>query len=604
MLKNATTEYIEENKESITVGTTLLEPTDVGVDIDGYKIGIRKEDDGTINAMIAASGGGNDIKAAKVASLLGVSAGIYSAQDTAKAWGINGIWAEDVSNYGFTSLPTGVPVVTTTYDKDTSAGINEEQLKEIVENTSFERLTAKTLCIDNPDIPEEERCISEWNIASFNPIELISQCTADKAAGVTNSTACAKAWEKNLNRSCSDIAMKYKGAGFNASSGIFAITTSATTQVERACYFVNGVLPTNSQLIEAAKTDAIARRYDWENSKITANCSKIISSWSSAPTAFYSFVTGESSYNANQPCVFTGSRVATYAEVISQCNASSDGTFASCRYGWINDINRSCNSIIEIDASRDKTSNFVTTNTSGRIQLCIKGGESALLNNGETWVRSTEPKTYWETETFCSNIGMKLQSRAAIQAAGLWNSGSNPFSVAYWHWTTDLWENNSDYGWSVWFGTSKQNADYRNSNYDKLMGDTSGTYYIYALCAPNAQANPSDALGAISGGECQEINGKAWIQSSGMKTYWESETFCNNIGMKLQSRTAIQAAGLWNPGSSNPFNSSWVWSTDVYNNNTDYGWLVKLGTSDTEEYKRNTNYVSNSFHFYALCGPK
>ncbi|MBR7159044.1 MAG: hypothetical protein IKD08_05165, partial [Alphaproteobacteria bacterium] len=237
LLKNATNEYIEENKDRITVGTTLLEPTDVGMDIDGYKIGIRKEDDGTINAMIAPSGGGSDMKAAKVAALLGVSAGIYSAQDASRAWGINGVWAEDVSNYGFTSLPTGVPVVTTTYDKDTTAGINEEQLKDIIENTSYERLTARTICIDNPDIPEEERCIKDWNIVGINPLEIIASCNAG------TQSACTKGWEKNINRSCLEIAIKYKGAGFDAPSGIYKLTTSATTQVERACYFVKGELP-------------------------------------------------------------------------------------------------------------------------------------------------------------------------------------------------------------------------------------------------------------------------------------------------------------------------------------------------------------------------
>ena len=31
LLKNAATEYIEANKESIAIGTTVLEPTDIGI---------------------------------------------------------------------------------------------------------------------------------------------------------------------------------------------------------------------------------------------------------------------------------------------------------------------------------------------------------------------------------------------------------------------------------------------------------------------------------------------------------------------------------------------------------------------------------------------
>ena len=69
LLKEATADYIEANKETLAVGTVMLEPFDVGVDIEGYLIGIRKDSDGTINAMVAATDAGNDMKAAKVASL-------------------------------------------------------------------------------------------------------------------------------------------------------------------------------------------------------------------------------------------------------------------------------------------------------------------------------------------------------------------------------------------------------------------------------------------------------------------------------------------------------------------------------------------------------
>ncbi len=151
LLKNATAEYVEANKETLTSGT--ITPSDLGLDISGYQIGIKKDSSGNIDAMITGTGGGNDLKAAKVASLLGLSAGIYSAQNTAKAWGINGVWAEDIANYGFSSLPTGIPVLTTAYDKEDA--IDFKQIQDFIENTAFNKLSADEICL-------KENCINTW----------------------------------------------------------------------------------------------------------------------------------------------------------------------------------------------------------------------------------------------------------------------------------------------------------------------------------------------------------------------------------------------------------------------------------------------------------
>ncbi|MBR7158563.1 MAG: hypothetical protein IKD08_02645, partial [Alphaproteobacteria bacterium] len=51
LLKETAAEYIAANKDTISVGTTLLAPADIGIDITGYKIGIRKDAEGTISAM-------------------------------------------------------------------------------------------------------------------------------------------------------------------------------------------------------------------------------------------------------------------------------------------------------------------------------------------------------------------------------------------------------------------------------------------------------------------------------------------------------------------------------------------------------------------------
>ena len=171
LLKNATSEYIAANKDRLSVGSVVLNPSDLGLSVSGYQIGIKKDSDGTINALITGIAA-TDLQAGKIASLLGISAGIYSAQDTAKAWGINGIWAENISSYGFTSLPTGIPVVTTTYDKEEAIGINEEELKELIENTTYDKFSVNKICLNG-------NCITEW-ITEEKLKEIIESTTYDK----------------------------------------------------------------------------------------------------------------------------------------------------------------------------------------------------------------------------------------------------------------------------------------------------------------------------------------------------------------------------------------------------------------------------------------
>ncbi|MBR7158119.1 MAG: hypothetical protein IKD08_00345 [Alphaproteobacteria bacterium] len=344
-LKASSLEYIETNKENISTGNTVLIPSDIGLEISGYQIGIRKEDDGTINAMIISDKAGNDFQAAKIASLIGISGGIYSAQDTEKAWGINGIWAEDITKYGFTSLPTGTAVITTAYEAENA--LDMSKIFSEIEEHEFAKLNAQQIKSDEFCLKikgtDDYDCISSWD---EDPIKIILQCNADLTNNVMLSSACQKGWNRYLNRSCEDIARKYREAGSTAISGLYAITTGENTRQERACYFVDGELPMPQELIIAVNTDAIARRYDWENGNISASCAKIISAWATAPTGFYTFVSGISTYQANQPCVFTGNRNATNGEVHTQCNNSASGSSAACQYAWLNDLNRSCNQII------------------------------------------------------------------------------------------------------------------------------------------------------------------------------------------------------------------------------------------------------------------
>ncbi len=212
LLKNAVGEYIEENKESITSG--VLSPADIGIDISGYQIGIRKDSSGNIDAMITGTGGtGNDMKAAKVASLLGVSAGIYSAQDSARAWGINGVWAEDISNYGFSSLPTGIPVITTAYDEENKSMLDMEEIFSAIEEHEFAKLKSER-------ISAQEICFGD---------------------------DCRTEWPKDFYRSCEDVKEVMEGKGGLPITGVYKIF-----EQEKACLFkANGDLYTKKEILDA-----------------------------------------------------------------------------------------------------------------------------------------------------------------------------------------------------------------------------------------------------------------------------------------------------------------------------------------------------------------
>lgn len=474
LLKTSTKEYIEANKENISIGTMTLNPIDIGIDISGYSIGIQKKSDGSINAMIVATDSGTDLKAAKIASLLGVSAGVYSAQDTSKVWGINGIWAENISSYGFTSLATGVPVVTTIYDKESSSTLNEEQLKEFIENTTFEQFTAKQFCIDNPDISEDRKCLKDWNDIN-HPINIILNCNA----GIQS--ACKKGWNNNLNRSCEEISLAYQNVHSEAPSKIYKLTTSDNTQVEKACYFVSGNLPSNTQLIEGAKTSDIARRYDWENHKLSTSCENILANWNSAPSSFYSFITGINTYEADQPCYFVSARMATAEESIIQCNTANSSIEikkeVACRYGYIKDYNTSCDILISNYPSGISKINSITTYDGGHKEYCppCPSDGSCLSINGERWVRSTTRKGKAEAEQFCSDKGMTVSSSAQLQVAGMLGEGStdpfnstNPYNDRVF--VSDFYAD--DYVCAAVLGT-----DFWNCYWDD-------DYTFYTLCSP------------------------------------------------------------------------------------------------------------------------
>ncbi len=228
LLKKAVNEYIEANKETLT--TKTLAPIDIGIDISGYQIGIRKDSSGKIDALITgkANGAGNDLKAAKIASLLGVSAGIYSAQNTAKAWGINGVWSEDIANYGFSSLPTGIPVITTAYEQE--GAISTEVLLSVIADNDLSKIKAEEICLKGV-------CIDDWEKAGKSLSgAAIALCNAG------DPDACAQAFTGNMNRNCSQIANTYKNLNQTAPGGTYRITTSETSSYMGECWFADGAV--------------------------------------------------------------------------------------------------------------------------------------------------------------------------------------------------------------------------------------------------------------------------------------------------------------------------------------------------------------------------
>ncbi|MBR7158315.1 MAG: hypothetical protein IKD08_01360, partial [Alphaproteobacteria bacterium] len=269
---------------------------------------------------------------AKVAALLGVSAGIYSAQDANRAWGINGVWAEDVSNYGFTSLPTGIPVVTTTYDEEDS--LDMEKIFSEIENHSFEKLTAKEFCVDNDEVPEEERCINKWEEKKCT--ELIGLCDDGTAR------KCNDAYARRCNHICNDILISYRVDGdFPTSNYAYRLTGSNSNgeASKTKCYFTSTAGYNAVELIEACnggnnEACSLANTYS-----LNTNCQKIIDAYKTLSQMPENGVYKLGAVGTSTTCWFKNTTGYSTKEVIEKCNA---GTSIACQIGRENKLNRTC----------------------------------------------------------------------------------------------------------------------------------------------------------------------------------------------------------------------------------------------------------------------
>ena len=229
-------------------------PSEMGIgdNFDGrYIIGIRREDEENkpvLKAMIIdAVNTGSDTRAAKVAELIGVSAGIYTAVDPNAAWGINGLWSEPLERYFTTkNFPTGAVAVTTEYNKekyrvnisdilvDSDLDLGEfdltaEQINAIniaAQNGTIDQLIAKDITSQNvtattkvasPKVVASEKlcvggekdkdCIESWEglgeDGQKTDLQLVQECNS----GMTYS--CMKAFDKGLNRTCAEVDAVY-----------------------------------------------------------------------------------------------------------------------------------------------------------------------------------------------------------------------------------------------------------------------------------------------------------------------------------------------------------------------------------------------------------
>jgi len=223
-----------------------------GSNFDGrYIVGIRREDENNkpvLKAMIIDTvHTGSDLRAAKVAELIGISAGIYTAVDPDAAWGINGIWSEPLSRYfDTTNIPTGAVAITTEYNKakyrvnisdilvdaDLDMGefeVTAEQINAVAiaaQNGTLDQLIAQNvnaatkvtspklvatekLCVGGEDA---ENCIESWEGlggggGDTSDLMLVQLCTAGM------SESCMAAFAKGLNLTCSDVDAVYDRFG-------------------------------------------------------------------------------------------------------------------------------------------------------------------------------------------------------------------------------------------------------------------------------------------------------------------------------------------------------------------------------------------------------
>lgn len=407
-----------EKSESLTFseGKAVINPSALGDSVNAslgnhYRISFKKavNTDGTetISAIIVEKkGSGSDVKAAKIANMIGIIAVIKSAMNDHHAYGIKGLWKEQLSDYGITNVPAGSAVVTTKYNKNKKSFYSSDMIIDSNIDMDGRKFTAGVIVADKVCIGTEGKdCRNAWsdNVSDTDLI-LLKLCYSRLNHGITDTEYCQGALNKGIIDNSSSIAEVYSSVGIEASSGYYYLGYDLRKKV---CYFKNGAVPTLArQVIEGCNDHTDANRkfacmYDfqtdadyadgtYEGKKYTQSCQSIYNADNSLITGYYTITSSYSEVGFMDgratPCVFaTGYAANNAKEVIRQCSRSTAANHAACARAYIDDLNGNCEKIklagenftnfykFTVVASKDTTnySHYNVTNVDGLVILWV-----------------------------------------------------------------------------------------------------------------------------------------------------------------------------------------------------------------------------------------
>ena len=352
-LQRETEQFLKDKdkRESLvfTDGKATLSPSGLNSNLttlnNKYQIGFKQNGDNISAVIVEKEGSGNDVKAAKIAGLIGVSAGIKSAMDTDNAYGVNGLWKESLSDYGVSNVPAGSTVVTTAYDSEKQSFYTSDMIVDSDIDATGHKIIADKICIGGDD---DEHCRDSWDNADSDLV-LLKLCYSDLQLGITTSDYCTRALEKGIISDCQGLSDTYTAADLVAPSGEYYLGNNFTKKV---CYFKNGKMPSSArEIIEACNSTVDADRkwacmYDfqdastgkyaggaYEGKKYMASCQSIFNAANTLPTGYYTITSSysENGYTGGEPCVFKSGKAANAAEeVINQCKDSTTANHAAC----------------------------------------------------------------------------------------------------------------------------------------------------------------------------------------------------------------------------------------------------------------------------------
>jgi len=398
-----------------------------------YQIGLKKNADDSISAIIVEKQSSvSDVRSAKVASMIGTSAGITAGSD---AYGINGLWKEGFEGYGISNVPAGTTVVTVSNNKEKTPFYSSDMIVNEDIDLGDNNINNAVLVADTLTLGGETRNSWSQYEAEFKDTgdagsnaDLIIFEKCQKVQSMPTDY-CTIAFEKGLVSGCKSVEDVYDKAGLKAKSGFYYLYVGKS--LKTVCYFKdNGDVPASAaDIINGCKNTADVSRkyacmYDFQDSstgknaggvlegqKYTASCQSICTALGSgcgtAATGFYTITSSysETGFEDNVPCVFGANKsVNNCAEVISQCN---NGNAAACAAGYRYNCNRSC---AQVKASGVTSSAFYKITTS----------ESATVERACYFNSSNNLASASEAITACNSAGA-----GSVACGYAWYSGDS-----------------------------------------------------------------------------------------------------------------------------------------------------------------------------------